>query len=70
MIRIKDGLPTAKSLKYVIHYIQGQFDTGEELMKRNLVLRDNIIEQSIMLVLAEVSPSTLQALELYSKGKK
>jgi len=59
MICIKDGSPTVKSLKYAIRYIQGQFDTDEELMKRNLALRDNIIEQSIMLVLAELSPSTL-----------
>lgn len=63
-IRMREGLLTQKSLFYLVRYIQGQFSSNEELMKKNLYLTKDIIEQAILLATAEIEPPALQALAL------
>lgn len=67
-IRLREGLPTIKSLNYVKSYIRGQFDSDEELMKKNFLLTKDILEQAIALALAEVPPDRLEALTLRTRG--
>ena len=44
MLRFKDGLPTMKSMNYCVNLVQGQFKIKDELIEKNSIITQDLIE--------------------------